>query len=203
MLERADQVVVVAFPDADSWARTTELIAFLKRYLRPEKSSLFTVVNRPAAAAADTPAAGRANFDLPFLGTLPAPMELRYDTLPAPLAGVTKALADSLGRTSQIGIYIPTTIGVNQQADTTAYVERTLAFLGGLFGGATSKRAQGVWNSDEVGLVNEDIVIVQTFVTEADLDRHMAAVIEYVEGIKEELQQEAMAIEVNQKLILV
>jgi hypothetical protein len=31
----------------------------------------------------------------------------------------------------------------------------------------------------------------------------MAAVIEYVEEIKEELQQEAMAIEVNQKLILV
>jgi CRP-like cAMP-binding protein len=203
MLERADQVVIVASPDPDAWAQVAELIAFLKRYLRPEKSGLFTVVNRTTPEEADMPAAGRANYDLPLLETLPPLPEQRYDTLPTPLAGVTKALADSLGRTSQIGIYIPTTIGVTHKTDTTAYVERTLAFLGQLFGGATSKRGQGVWNSEEVGLVSEEIIIVQTFVTENDLDRHMAAVIEYVEEIKEELQQEAMAIEVNQKLILV
>jgi hypothetical protein len=203
MLERADQVVVVAPPDPAARAQVTELITFLKRYLRPEKSSLFTIVNRTTAEEADLPAADWANFDLPFLESLLPLTEQQYDTLPAPLASATKMLADSLGRTSQIGIYIPTTINVDQQADTTAYVEKTLSFLGQLFGGATSKRAQGVWSSEEVGLVSEDIIIVQTFVTESDLDQHLAAVIEYAEGIKQELQQETMAIEVNQKLILV
>jgi len=203
MLERADQVIVVAPPDPTARAQVTELITFLKRYLRPEKSSLFTIVNRTTTEEADLPAADWANFDLPFLESLPPLTEQQYNTLPATLTSATKMLADSLGRTSQIGIYIPTTVNVNQQADTTSYVEKTLSFLGQLFGGATSKRAQGVWSSDEVGLISEDIIIVQTFVTENDLDQHLPAVIEYAEGIKQELQQEAMAIEVNQKLILV
>ena len=54
--------------------------------------------------------------------------------------------------------------------DTGAYVQRTLNFLGDLFGGATANTAdaQGVWKSDTEGLVDETIYIVRTYVTQAD-----------------------------------
>ncbi len=202
-LERADQVVIVAPPDQESWAQVLELSTFLKPFIRPEKTKLFTVINRGDQKDIDVPSAGQPNFDLPFLETMPSLADQRMENLPKPLAEMTRSLADSLGYTSQVGIYVPTTIGVDQCADTTACVEKTLAFLGELFGGATCTEAQGVWNSDEVGLVNETIHIVQSFAAPSDLDKHLPDVIEYVESLKQELQQEAMALEVNQKLMLI
>jgi hypothetical protein len=112
-------------------------------------------------------------------------------------------LADRLGRNNQISVYIPTTIDVNQTIDTTAYVQKTLAFLGKRFGGATSSQAHGVWNSEETGLVSETVHIVRSYTTQADLDKYLADIMEYMETLKKDLKQEAMAVEVNQKLILV
>jgi hypothetical protein len=75
--------------------------------------------------------------------------------------------------------------------------------MGKLFGGATYERVQGVWNSQEAGLVEEDIHLIRSFCNQTVLDKHMGGVVDYVEALKEELQQEAMAIEVNQKLMLI
>ena len=234
LLEQADQVILVTPPDQASWACVGELSAKLKAMLRPDKSSLFTVVNRasqPGEVTGDhtgspLPPAG-AGFDIPFLATLPSPAdprdfpgaEQRLDNLPGPLAQAAQGLADRLGRTHQIGVYVPTTIGVNQPhapgtsqgcgsprgqgADTLACLEKTLAFMGQLFGGATSNQAQGIWGSQAAELVSETIYIVKSYVTQCDLDRHLPAVIEYVESLKHELKQEAMALEVNQKLMLI
>ena len=114
-------------------------------------------------------------------------------------------LADRLGRTNQIGIYIPTTTDVDQEIDTSGYIQKTITFLGEIFGGAmaSSSEAHGVWNSEEVGLVSETIHIVRTFVTQAELDRYLGDVLEYIERLKFVLRQEAMALEVNQKLMLI
>jgi hypothetical protein len=147
--------------------------------------------------------AERAEFDIPFLASLPSPAEQRLDNLPGPLAQAARALADRLGRNQQIGLYIPTTVNVNQSADTQACLQKTLAFMGQLFGGATSNLAQGIWSSESAELVSETITIVKSYVTQSDLDRHLPAVIEYVESLKDELKQEAMALEVNQKLMLI
>jgi hypothetical protein len=188
------------------------LSAKLKAMLRPDKSSLFTVVNRASqpgevGTIRESPLsrAGRVEFDIPFLATLPSPAEQRLDNLPGPLAQAAQGLADRLGRTHQIGIYVPTTLGVNQSADTLACLalRETLAFMGQLFGGATSNQAQGIWGSEAAELVSETIYIVKSYVTQCDLDRHLPAVIEYVESLKHELKQEAMALEVNQKLMLI
>ncbi len=116
---------------------------------------------------------------------------------------MTSVLAGRLGHTNQIAIYIPTTIDVDQKLDTTPYVERTLAFLGQRFGGATTNTAHGVWNSADAGLVGEDIHIVRSYTTQADLDRFLQEILHYVEGLKQELKQEAMAVEINLKLILI
>jgi len=205
LLEQADQVILVTPPDQASWGCVGELSARLKTMLRPDKSSQFTVVNRASQPGEVTPAAGRAEFDIPFLASLPSPAEQRLDNLPGPLAQAAQALANRLGRTCQIGVYVPTTIGVNQSADTSASLalRETLAFMGQLFGGATSNQAQGIWGSESADLVSETIYIVKSYVTQCDLDRHLPAVIEYVESLKQELKQEAMALEVNQKLMLI
>jgi hypothetical protein len=205
LLEQADQVILVTPPDQASWGCVGELSARLKTMLRPDKSSQFTVVNRASQPGEVTPAAGRAEFDIPFLASLPSPAEQRLDNLPGPLAQAAQALANRLGRTCQIGVYVPTTIGVNQSADTSASLalRETLAFMGQLFGGATSNQAQGIWGSESADLVSETIYIVKSYVTQCDLDRHLPAVIEYVESLKDELKQEAMALEVNQKLMLI
>ena len=210
LLEQADQVILVTPPDQASWEYVGELSARLRActqaaMLRPDKSSQFTVVNRASQPGEVTPAAGRAEFDIPFLASLPSPAEQRLDNLPGPLAQAAQALANRLGRTCQIGVYVPTTIGVNQSADTSASLalRETLAFMGQLFGGATSNQAQGIWGSESADLVSETIYIVKSYVTQCDLDRHLPAVIEYVESLKQELKQEAMALEVNQKLMLI
>ncbi len=205
MLEKANQVVIVTSPDSESWAEATQLVAELKANIHPERTSLLMVVNRKSSDQMALPLAGNADFDIPFLSNLPPLNQLTEDKVPDSLKDTAQHLADRLGRTNQVGIYIPTTTDVDQVVDTSSYIQETKAFLGKIFGGAvaTSSEAQGVWNSEEIGLVSETIHIVRTYVTQTELDRYLGDVLEYVEGLKGKLKQEAMALEVNQKLLLI
>lgn len=205
LLERASQVIFVAPPDEKSWARLGRLKTGLKPYLRPERTGLLTIINRTSPAHRQMKAPGQADFDLPYLAGLPpvSVMGQPETPLPAALAGATKAIVDRLGRTHEIAVYIPTTIDVDQSLDTTAYVQSTLAFLGKRFGGATSSQAQGVWDSEEAGLVSETVHIVKAFVTQSEIDRYLNELLDYVTKMKTELKQEAMALEVDQKFMLV
>ncbi|MFN8456593.1 MAG: cyclic nucleotide-binding domain-containing protein [Anaerolineae bacterium] len=118
------------------------------------------------------------------------------------LEGIVTALIERINHTHQVAIYVPTTIAVDQMTDTSSYVERTLAFLGSRFGGATSTPVAGVWQSEVVGLVPEAVNVVQTYATSADLHRYLMEVVNYVKMLKVELQQEAMALEVDHQLML-
>jgi CRP-like cAMP-binding protein len=202
-IEQADQVILVTPPDQASAKSAGELRARLKGMARPDGANWFTVVNRASPADQASAAVEGAEYDIPYLPDLPPLADLRPDNLPAALAQTVQALANRLGRTYWIGIYVPTTIAVNQQADTHACLDKTLAFMGQLFGGATSHQVQGVWGSQSADLVSETIFIVRSYVTRNDLDCHLPSVIEYVESLKQELKQEAMAIEVNQRLMLI
>lgn len=115
---------------------------------------------------------------------------------------VVMTLIERVNHSHQLAVYVPTTVAVDRAADTTPYIERTLAFLGTRFGGATSTPARGVWQSEAVGLVREAVHVVQTYATGADLHRYLPEVLAYVKMIKTELQQEAMALEVDHQLIL-
>ena len=75
--------------------------------------------------------------------------------------------------------------------------------MGEKFGGATSSQARGVWNSDDSGIVSEVVHLVVSYTTEDDLNRFANEVIEFIKLLKDELQQEAMALEINKKMILV
>jgi CRP-like cAMP-binding protein len=206
LMRSAAQIIVVTSPDKEDRERTQKVISSFKTYIRADKTRIFTVVNHtaPNADAPNSQATEpRTDFEIPFLESLPPIAERRMENLPKPLADVVTGILSLLGYTNQVGVYLPTTIGVDQQADTSAHVEKTLAFMGKTFGGATHETVQGVWNSQEAGLVEESIHLVRSYCSQPALDKRMGEVVDYVETLKQELQQEAMALEVNHKLMLI
>lgn len=203
LVRSASQIVLVTTPQPEDWDLTQKTIISLKPYIRANKTRLFTLVNHTQAEVSNERTAAIPDFSVPFLRDLPPIADRRVENLPEPLTAAITGIFSLLGYTNQIGVYLPTTIGVDQPANTTAYVEKTLSFMGRLFGGATHERVQGVWNSQEVGLVEENIHLVRSFCSQTVLDKHMGEVVDYVETLKQDLQQEAMALEVNQKLMLI
>jgi hypothetical protein len=60
-----------------------------------------------------------------------------------------------------------------------------------------------VWDSEDAGLVNEVVYIVRSFVTPEEMNQNLDAVLDYAAKLKEALKQEAIALEVDRKLMLV
>ncbi|MFI5342730.1 MAG: Crp/Fnr family transcriptional regulator [Chlamydiales bacterium] len=199
----ASQIVMVTSSQREDWEQTQKVIASLKQQILRHKTRFFTVVNHTDAADSDELINAVPDFVIPFLDPLPPIAERRVENLPEPLKAVTTKILKLLSYTNQIGIYLPTTIGVDSRADTSSFVKKTLALMGKLFGGATYEKAKGLWNSQEVGLVEEEIHLVRSYCSQAELDKHMGEVVDYVETLKQDLHQEAMALEVNQKLMLI
>ncbi|MDQ3930242.1 MAG: cyclic nucleotide-binding domain-containing protein [Chloroflexota bacterium] len=202
LLERTDEVVIITSPVPPDTGSLFVSPGMLKQMLRADQTSVYVVTNRRNLAYTATPAPLYADFDIPFIPELPPPNELGSN-LPAALSEVVATLVDRLKRTNQVRVYIPTTVDVDQQLDTSAYVQEALELLGNLFGGATSDSAQGVWKSESAGLVGETVYIVTSYVTKSDLDRHLERILDFVDRMKRELKQEAMALEVNERLMLI
>lgn len=102
-----------------------------------------------------------------------------------------------------VAIFVPSTIDVDQEADNSQQVQSTLAFLGKVFGGATRSDGEGVWRAEDDNLVTEAVTIVRTFVTKQALDQHLDDVLDFATDLKHEMKQEAVAIDVDNHLILV
>ena len=199
----ADQIIFVLMPEPEKWEELNKAQARLRSLIRPEKVGLFVVVNRTKPEHATMRTMGRADFDLPYKSTLTPLATMTMDSRSAAIAAMTNAIADRLGRANQVSLFIPTTVDVDKAVDTSIDVQRTLEFLGSRFGGATTNEARGVWNSADSGLVAETIHIVKSYATQHDLDTHLQEILNYVEQMKAELKQEAMAVEINQKLMLI
>ena len=102
-----------------------------------------------------------------------------------------------------LAIFVPSTLDVDCPVDNDHQVQSTLQFLGSVFGGATKSDAEGVWRSEDSGLVTEQVTIVRTFVSKPALDTHLDTVVEFATHLKEEMKQEAVALSVDHQLILV
>jgi CRP-like cAMP-binding protein len=204
MLDYAKQVILLVPPRPEGFQAVEDANRMLRANIRFEETNIFTLFNRSSKEYKNAAPPIPVDFQLPYMQQFSISHHDNTSLpLPKPLTDVFDTLIDRLERTNHIGVYIPTTISVDQPIDTKAYVERTLNFLAERFGGATSKEAQGVWNSDEVGLVGEKVYIVHTYVTQADMSQYLDDVIDFVKILKVELRQEAMALEVNQKLTLI
>jgi hypothetical protein len=199
-LFRYTKAIVVMVPNNDkSGEQTAAVVKSIQRHVRQDQTTIYTILNRVSNdIALDT----KVNFDVPYIADLPAVNNTRFN-LPEPAAKVINEIVERIERVHQICIFIPTTINIDQPFDSSIYVNRTMVFLGEKFGGATSSQARGVWNSDDSGIVNEVVHLVVSYTTEDDLNRFANEVIEFIKLLKDELQQEAMALEINKKMILV
>jgi CRP-like cAMP-binding protein len=205
MLDYANQIIILMPPNDDVWNKVEDTLQRIRKHTKSNDTTIFTIVNRSEISEQHTKISMPHDFELPFLADFP-PLELLEETklpLPRKLSDLVSVFIDRLERTHQVAMFIPTTLDVDIQIDTGVYVKKALNFLAKCFGGATSKEAEGVWNSKDVGLVGEKVFIVHTYVTHADLNQYLDEVIEFVKSLKTELKQEAMALEVNGKLTLI
>lgn len=98
---------------------------------------------------------------------------------------------------SKITVYIPSTCDINQVADTKKYIDACAVLLSESFGGATSCEALGYWVSPSAGLVKERSTMVFAYCSDKDLQDKIENVIDFCEAMKEELKQDAIALEIN------
>lgn len=103
----------------------------------------------------------------------------------------------------KFSIYVPSTVNINETTDNTEKVRETLVFLSGLFGGATSTAASGAWVSDSAGLVVEDVTICYAFCSFWQMLRNRKTVKAYAARIREEMQQDAVSVEIDGRLLFV
>jgi len=104
---------------------------------------------------------------------------------------------------SNIKIYIPGTINVNQAIDNSKYIDMALNLFSGFFGGSTKYKAIGTWISPVNGLIKENIDIVESYCTEKQLNENINDILDFCFKLKHELNQENISLEVNNKLYFV
>ena len=118
-------------------------------------------------------------------------------------AGAIEEIYRRLSLNHALAIFVPSTLDIDQPIDNENQVQSTLQFFGNVFGGATKSDAEGVWRSEDSGLVAEQVTIVRTFVSKNALDMHLDSVVEFATQLKKEMKQEAVALSVDHQLILV
>lgn len=102
-----------------------------------------------------------------------------------------------------VKIYVPSTVDVKKTIDSAKIVIATQELLSKMFGGASRYGAMGSWVSDTHGLVTEHISIVESYCTEEQLEKNLDQVLQYCYKLKKDMSQEAISLEVDNKLYLV
>lgn len=100
----------------------------------------------------------------------------------------------------KVTVYVPSTMDINKEIDNAEYVDEVATLLSSLFGGATSSQAIGYWNSPTAGLVKEKTVIVFAF---AESLEKIDLVIDKCEELKEKLNQDAIALEIDGQMYFI
>lgn len=205
LAEEIDQIIVVGSSEKKQWKAIADLHKKIKDQIEDSNSRIFTIlINNDEADNFNV-------FPPPDFKVVFSDETTDYqlwseegkNLASESFDEAVETFVDRLQRNNHIGIFIPTTFDVNTYFDTTPYIDRTLSFLGERFGGATSEEAKGIWNSEDIGLVGEKLFKVHAYATSNDLKNYLDEVVDYVREIKTELKQEAMAIEINQKLTLI
>lgn len=114
-----------------------------------------------------------------------------------------KKLKEMFKLSSRVTVYVPATTDVNKAIDNTEYVDQTAQLLASLFGGSTSTPALGYWLSQAGELVKENTTMVFAYCQDADLQEHIETLVNFLEGLKDELRQEAIAMEINGEMYFI
>lgn len=111
-------------------------------------------------------------------------------------------LKDLFSLQEAITVYVPSTININQKTDSTMYINKTAFVLSTLFGGCTTTENTGTWVSNTGELVKETTTTCKSF-AESITASALNQVIELCKEIKYNLKQEAIALEVNNKMYFI
>jgi CRP-like cAMP-binding protein len=203
-LNFANLVVLMAPADTAVTPEVESLLRRIKATLRQEDATVITLISHADNQTGTGLPVDFVDAEIPFLEDFPSfsPNRRKAPYIPEPLQNALDLCIQRLDRTHSIGIFIPTTSDANRQINTEQVRDQAMAFMAERFGGATWKPAQGVWLSEKLGLIGEDIYIVQSYTTRQTLHQYLDEIIIYIKTLKRELRQEAMALEVNKKLTL-
>lgn len=108
-----------------------------------------------------------------------------------------KALENLFTLHHKVTIYVPATVDVDKEVDNSVQVDAAAALLSGLFGGATSSPAVGYWLTSSGQLVKEKTTVVFAFADEKALEDGADKVVDFCRNLKEEMRQEAIALEID------
>lgn len=199
------QTLITVTRDPESTSQALSRWSLLKPYAPPGQKRVLTLNGLSAGQAAVNPT---FHVVLPEAGAILDEAATNRQALVeyVPNNRLSSAFAEvyrRLSLTQTVAIFIPSTVDVDQIVENEVQVQAALSFLGHLFGGATSSDAEGVWQSEESGLVIEKVSIVRSFASEKALKKHLDDVIAFASQIKEEMKQEAVAIDVNNELVLI
>lgn len=114
-----------------------------------------------------------------------------------------KQLKFKFDLSSRVAIYVPGTINVNQETDNAGQVARVMSKLSEWFGGATASDARGGWLSQSSGLVIEKVTIIYSYCKEADLQSRFEDIIALCESVRDDMQQEAVTLEINGQIAFI
>ena len=108
-----------------------------------------------------------------------------------------KHLKFSFDLNCKFGVYVPSTMNVNEQIDNSDEVVRVIGEMSTLFGGATATPAIGGWVTETGETVVEKTTIVYSFCTSEQAAERFEDVLRICERIKREYGQEAVTLEYN------
>ena len=95
---------------------------------------------------------------------------------------------------SKVTVIVPATKNINEEIDNTPYVDRVASLLSDLFGGATATTTLGYWK--------EKSTTVFAYCNQSDLEAN-DKVIDLCGQLKEELTQDAIALEINGEMYFI
>ena len=103
------------------------------------------------------------------------------------------SLSGAVKLSHKVAVYVPSTTGINQTADTSDVANAIIKEFCSLYGGATSEKVSGYWMSDTAGLVAELPTPVWAFCTSIDEDMLERIALR----VKAQLKQDAVLIEID------
>lgn len=104
---------------------------------------------------------------------------------------------------SKVTVYVPSTMNISEKISNEKYVDECATLLANCFGGATSTKTLGYWTSPKEGLVKEETTMVFAYCTTEQAEEHMDKVYRFCLKLKEELKQDAVALEYNGEMFLI
>ena len=97
-------------------------------------------------------------------------------------------LKNAFSLSHKITVYVPGTVDASTAGDTSAYVTEAAA---------TSTPVRGYWMSEAHGLIAEDNNAVFAYAAQSALDEHLDDVVNFAVRMRDELKQEAVAVELD------